>query len=529
MGNAKQFLMICLVAMLIISGCATNAGTSQEEAGKEKTSEKTMYYAIVGEIKKFDPHLATTVQEFTLLSSIWNTLARFPNGSVDITKIEGDLAEKWEKNESGSEWTFYLRKGVKWHMGYGELTAEDVKYSFERVMDKSTGSPARADFVNVKSIEVKDTYTVVFHLKEPDLNFLLNVVNQGTGGWIVNKKAIEENKPYIGTGPFIFEEYKTSDRAVLVKNKDYFRGEPKLDKVVYKIMSDPTAIEVALTKGEIHVARIANDNLRVEKLKQNKDLVVEFVGPLTSSGVFLNTSKPPLNDIRVRQAIALSVDAKLYVENFVGDIGSVMKGPVMSDVYGFADVGQYAYDPEKAKQLLKEAGYENGLKLPKQFISTAPDRLDKMMYVQGQLSKVGIEMPLEQVENSVYQANIRKDMNGLVMITYNKLPHVNSILTNFFYGPSTVGTPTGTLNFTHYNKSDDLIDKARFEPDVDKAMQMFKEIQEQIQNEYVYVPLVEQKSLTVRRKEVNLGYNNNKVEGTMIFSVIIDENTDFQQ
>lgn len=528
MIKAKQLVMVFMVAVLIISGCSTNEGATQRESEKETTSEKTFYYAIGGEIKKFDPHIATTLSDFTVVSSIWNTLVRFPNGTTDISKIEGDLAEKWEKNENATEWTFHLRKGVKWHRGYGELTAEDVKYSIARVMDKDTGSASRSDYENVKRIEAKDTHTVVFHLKKSDPNFLLIIVNSGPGGWIVNKKATEENKPYIGTGPFMFEEYKTSDRAVLVKNKEYFRGEPKLDKIVYKIMTDPTATEVAMANGAIHMARITNDPLRVEKLKQNKDLVLDHVGPLVTGGVFINISKPPFDDIRVRQAIAYSIDTKSYVKNFVGETGSEMSGPIASDVFASADVGKYEYNPEKAKQLLKEAGYENGLKLPKQFVSSSSHILDKMTFVQDQLYKVGIEVPLEQVENAVYQANVRKDMNNLSVISYSRLPHADKVLTPFFYGPSTVGTPTGSLNFSHYNKSDDLIEKARFEPDVEKAKQMYKEIQEQIKNEYVYIPLAEQKSVNMRRKEVDLGYNNNQIQATMLYNYILDENTDIK-
>ncbi|MBS4214692.1 MULTISPECIES: ABC transporter substrate-binding protein [Neobacillus] len=531
-------LSILIAAVIVLSGC-----TEQKQSGTKETSEskgtsnsskeKAINVAMSGEAEKLDPHFASPVNEVTIVQTIFNGLVKFPTGTVDFEKIEGDLAEKWESNSDATQWTFHLKKGVKWQKGYGELTSEDVKWSFERVMDEKTGSPWRADYDNVANIEAPEQYTVVFNLKQPDASFLLKVLNYH-GGMIVNKKAIEDagdkfmTSP-VGTGPFIFEEYSPKDKVVLIKNKDFFKGEPKLEKVILKIMTDPTAVEIAMDKGEIQLGLGIGDQLWIDKRKENKDLVLDFTTPALLWGIHLNMSKPPLDDIRVREAIAHAIDIKTYVNKVVGkDAASLPTGNVSAVYFGAAKVGAYDYDPEKSKELLKEAGYEKGLTLPKQYISTLNSYLDIMVYVQDQLRKVGIEMPLEKVEHATYHANARKDLNNIALYGYVRAPHADTVLTQFFYGPSTVGTPTGVTNYSHYNKVDKLIEQARVELDKTKAKQIYKEAQEQIKKDFIYVPLVETNTVLVRRKEVDLGYNQNKIKGTMIYNYYIDENTDLK-
>jgi peptide/nickel transport system substrate-binding protein len=525
----KNLLALILIAMVVLSGCTENKQTvSGEEEAISK--EKVLNIALNGETAKLDPHFASPVTEVSIVQTIFNGLVKFPTGTVDFAKIEGDLAENWETTDDAKKWTFYLKKDVQWQKGYGELTSEDVKWSFERVMDEKTGSPWKGDYKNIESIETPDKYTVVFNLKEPDASFLLKVLNYH-GGMIVNKKAIEDagesfmTSP-VGTGPFVFKEYHSNDKAILEKNKDYFRGEPKLDKLVFKIMTDPTAVEIAMDNGEIHLAAGINDQLWIDEKKQNKNLKLDYALPPLLWGIYLNTSTAPLDDILVRQAIGHAIDSETLVNKVIGqDAGSLPKGPVPSGYFGAADVGVYKYDPEKAKELLKKAGFEKGLTLPKQYISILPSYLDKMVYVQDQLRKVGIEMPLEQVDHSTYHANARKDLNNIVLYGYVRAPHADTTLSQFFYGPSTVGTPTAVTNYSHYQKVDELIERGRVELDPEKAKAIYTEAQEQIKKDYVFVPLVESKTVLIRRKEVDLGYNNNEIVGSMIYSYYIDENT----
>ncbi|WP_077213202.1 ABC transporter substrate-binding protein [Bacillus dakarensis] len=532
MKQYKKFVMIFIAAIFVITGCSGQQSTSssdqksseEKENNNNTDTEKTLYFAIGGEVKDFDPHFLAGLPEYAVVPNLFNGLVRMPLGKVDVTAIEGDLAEKWESNETSTQWTFYLRQGVQWHKGYGELTAEDVKSSYERVIDPTNGISDSTYFQHVESIETPDQYTVVFNLSNPDPNFLQLLMNY-KGGAIANTKAIDAGEPHIGTGPFEYAEYKTQDQAILVKNKDYFRGEPKIDKVIFKIMTDSTAIDVAMEKGEIHMSLGISDPLWLDKISKNQDLKVELGGPNNQGNFYLNSSKEPLNDIRVRQAIAHAIDAESYVTSMTTN-GKVPQGPIPSDVSGAVDAGKYEYNIEKAKQLLKEAGYENGFKLPPQYVSQASHILNPMVFAQDQLKQIGIDMPLEKVEHTTYQDNMRKDMNTIAYVAFNRIPHASWWVRDVYHSNSTVGTPTGVLNYSHYDKSDALIDQAVVATDESEANELYAQIQKQVMEEYVVAPLIEYSTTLVRRTEVDLGYSQHG--GSLYYYWPLNENTDLK-
>ncbi|WP_077213175.1 ABC transporter substrate-binding protein [Bacillus dakarensis] len=529
-------VLICIsFIVLLLAACSPNSSTSvdtnEDPNEKSQGGEKVLSVAIYGEPDSLDPAWAATYPDLAITMSIFNGLVRFPPGTVDVNNIEPDLAESWETNDDSTVWTFYLREGVQWHKGYGELTSEDVKWSFERIMDEETGSSWRNDFNNVISIETPDDYTVVFNLERADSAFLLKVVNFH-GGLITNKQAIEDagdnfkHSP-VGTGPFVLESYKPQEGATLVKNEEYFRGVPKLDKIRVQVFRDQTAIDVAQDRGEIHLAAGVSDKLWVENREKSDKVVIDYRQPPTFYSMYMNTSKPPLDNILVRQAIAHAIDVETMVQSQLGDkLGAVPKGPIISGYFGSADVGIHEFDPEKSKQLLAEAGYENGLQLDPQFVSNTSNYMDKAVFVQEQLRAVGIEMPIEAVDNATMHSNIRDDMNQLIFYPYTRVPHVDVPLTEFFYGPSIVTKPTGALNFAHYDKVDDLIEKARYAPDTKTAMNLYREIQEKIKDDYVVVPLADTVSPLIRTSNVDLGPNGFK--GSLTYFYQIDENYDIK-
>lgn len=532
MVQMRKFIFLLVASIFLMTACTSNETTnpksSTENPSEKQGGEKVLYVQIGGEVKDFDPHYLAGLPEYASVIPLFNGLVRLPPGTVDVDNIEGDLAEKWESNETATEWTFYLRKGVQWHKGYGELTSEHVKKSFERVIDVNNGISAALNFKHVNSIETPDDYTVKFILNEPDPNFLTRVVNF-SGGHIVNMEAVEADEPYIGTGPFMFEEYKTQDQGVLVKNKDYFRGEPKIDKIILKVMADPTATDVALEKGDIHIAFGSGDPLWIESTMKKENLKIDIGDKFAIGAFFFNTKKAPFDDIRVRQAVAHAIDVEAYVKTFTAEgVAAVPKGPVPESVSGAVDVGAYEYNPEKAKQLLKEAGYENGLKLPKQFVSTGAHILRPMTYVQDQLKQVGIDLPLEKVEHTTFHDNNRKAMHSVSYVAFNRPPHISWWMRDVYYGPSSVGTPTGSANYSLYSGSDDKIAKALVETEEEKANALYAEIQQEIKDFYAIVPFIDTATVMVRNKRVKLGYNNDEYDGALGYYYEITENTDLE-
>ncbi len=523
--------LILLICFFTIVGCSDGNNRSNPSSGPPSGSPKVLKVASFGDFTSGDPiMLGSTYADSVVVESVFNGLVRFKPGSTKISDIEPDLAESWESNPEGTVWTFKLRKGVQWHQGYGEFTSADVKWHYERIMDPNTPAYAKTYLRSIDHIETPDPYTVEFHLKEPDATFLYVLIGSGTGaGKITKKEAVEalgteyRNKP-VGTGPFMFKEHKIKEKVVLEKNPQYFRGEPKLDLIEVYNMKEQTTVDIAVDKGDIHIAPGIGDSVWAQSRKKNPDVIVDN----SNHNIFwffqMNTSMKPYDDIRVRQAIAHAINANEFVESIMGtEIAMMPTSVVPSYVFGHANIGVYEYDPEKSKRLLAEAGYPNGIKLPDNISSTTPTSLNKMTWVQEQLRKSGIEMPMNVVDPASATDAYRKNLGGIVLSAATVRAHADFMLTPYYHSNSIVGKPTASNNYTHYAEVDDLIGKARQEFDEENAKAIYRQIQEQIKEDYVVIPFAETKIPLERRKEVVLGY---EFDATPTTIYIITENTD---
>ncbi|MGD9360212.1 MAG: ABC transporter substrate-binding protein, partial [Desulfobacterales bacterium] len=207
----KKQVVVCLgmVSLFLLLTLMPVSGAWAQELAEEQTVRLAMGVADIGTL---DPHFATKIGEYPVVTMIYEALLRHPPGQIDIEKIQPSLAERWEVAEDKLTWTFHLRKGVRWHGGYGEFTAEDVKFSLGRVMDPDIGSPARKRLPAMESITIVDPYTIQIKTQKilPDLPALL--VNE-MPGYVMCKKAVQKlgkdiKYQPIGTGPFMFSSYK---------------------------------------------------------------------------------------------------------------------------------------------------------------------------------------------------------------------------------------------------------------------------------------------------------------------------------
>lgn len=255
---------------------------------------------------QLDPHISSKTQDMCVMGWMFNGLVRLKPGSMDLNSLEPDLAERWESSPDGLTWTFYLRKGVQFHHGYGEFTADDVVYSLNRAKDPKT-SGFSSDYASFSSVEAVDPYRVVIKLTSP-VPSLLALVSNYHGGNIVSKKAGEElgenfkSKP-IGTGPFAFEEYKAKQSVTLVAHKDYFRGAPKIDKIIYRYLPEVASRELAFTNGELDLTYGLRQNQWVERMSKTKGIIVDVFQPGELRTLHMNMTKPPFDDIRVLSLI----------------------------------------------------------------------------------------------------------------------------------------------------------------------------------------------------------------------------------
>ncbi|WP_342431171.1 ABC transporter substrate-binding protein [Neobacillus sp. FSL H8-0543] len=535
MKTSKKWLNISfaliLTMVLVLTGCSSSSETSKETNSNNKSTDndtnkvKVLKVAMPGNATRLDPAFAASAPDLTVNQTLYNGLVRFKPGTVTVDGIEGDLAESWEASDDGTVWTFKLRKGVQWHFGYGELKASDVKWTYERLLNPETGSPYLEDLKIIKEVQTPDDYTVVFQLHRPDPSFLPRLLGDDSAGAIVKKEAIEEAgkdsmvKP-VGTGPFMLKEYKLNEKVALEKNKDFFRGEPKLDGIEFITMADQNSVDIAMEKGEIHLATGNADKLWVEKTEK-KDFTIDYPDPPLNWLLHLDSTIKPLDDIRVRKAIAHAIDMEKFVkEVYTSKVATLASGPLASNMEGHADLGNYKYDPELSKKLLKEAGYPDGLELPPNFVNTRSSYLNQMTFIQEQLRQVGIKMELTQADIPTYQANIRKGLNNISLYTKNFKPHA-AFPVNFFFHTGSIGK----TNFSKYDKSDSLIEQAAQEMDPAKSKELYEELQKQIMDNYSIVPLIETKSILFRRPEVKLGYD---FKGTFVYSYPIYETTDLE-
>ncbi|HEX2724370.1 MAG TPA: ABC transporter substrate-binding protein, partial [Beijerinckiaceae bacterium] len=459
-------------------------------------------------INQLDPHRLTTTQDKPLTAWVFNGLVRFKPGSANLEALEPDLAERWESTPDKLTWTFHLRKGVKFHGDYGELTADDVVFSLKRAGDQKSSS-FYADYAAVETVEAVDPYTVRIKLKQAVPAFLGLVTNYH-GGFVVSRKAVEklgENfrlNP-IGTGPFKFEVYKPNESVTFVANKDYFRGAPKIDRIVYRLIPADSARDLAFSSGELDVVYGRQDQKWVERMKKEKGIEVVVLRPAELALLHLNSTMKPLDDKRVRQAIAHAISQKQIV-SFKGDLTADPPVSIVPAGYlGTAEVPLLPHDVNKAKALLKEAGF-SGPVVVKSVQSSLPSMLSTSQVLQSQLKQVGIDLQLEVVDHQTFHANIRKDLSGAVYYTAARFPVADVYLTQFFHSRAIVGTPTAVTNFSHCSVADKEIEAARIEADPAKQKELWATAQRKIVDEVCAVPLFEQLQVWAYKSNVDFGY-----------------------
>ncbi|MEQ1615509.1 MAG: ABC transporter substrate-binding protein [Hyphomicrobiaceae bacterium] len=489
----------------------------------QKTLNIGMAAADVGQL---DPHKAATTQDKPVVSWIFNGLVRLKPGSAKLEDIEPDLAEKWTASADKLVWTFNLRKGVKFHGNYGELTADDVVFSLQRAGSSKTSSFS-ADYASVDKIEAVDPLTVKITLKSP-IPSLLGIVANYHGGNIVSKKAVEERgdnfriQP-IGTGPFAFEGYKPNESVTLVGHAGYFRGKPKIDKIVYRFIPSDSSRDLAFESGELDLLYGRQDQLWVDRMKKKAGVVVDAVPPGELGMLSLNMKQKPLDDVRVRRAIAYAVDPDGLAAHKGKSVATAAQSMVPIGYLGqVAAMPMEKRDIAKAKALLAEAGYKDGIKF-KVIQTQLPTMLSSMQVVQAQLKEAGIDMQLEVVDHQTFHANIRKDLSQGVYYAAARFPVADVYLTQFFHSKSIVLKPTAVTNFSHCDVADKEIEDARVSADPVKQKELWAAAQKKIAEAVCAVPLFEALQVWARSPAVDYGY---KFEGALQLGPVITELTD---
>jgi len=476
---------------------------------------------------RLDPHLSATTVDKAVFGWMFNGLVRFAPGTASPEYIEPDLAESWEHNDDGTVWTFNLREGVQCHHGYGELTAEDVVYSLERAGDPNRSSFS-SDYAAFELVEAVDPYTVQITLAHP-IPSVLGLVANYHGGNIVCKAAAEEmgeafmQRP-VGTGPFMFDEYRAQQSLNLVANPDYFRGAPQIEGILYRYIPSDSSRDLAFQSREIDVIYGRQDQTWVERTQQMDGVVVEVMEPAEMSVMYLNTKSPPLDDVRVRRAMAHALDREEMLQfkgpDVTRDAWSIVPGGYLGFVSFEDEIPEF--DLDKARALLAEAGHPDGITL--KVVHTAlPGMLATIEVFQAQMARAGINLEIDVVEHATFHQQIRQDLSQVVHYSAARFPVADTYLTQFWHGDSIVGKPTAVTNFTHCDMADAQIEAARVETDPAQQLALWEEAQRILLiDEMCAVPVFENLQVWARHDYVDYGYD---LHGSLTLGPIINETT----
>ena len=394
------------------------------------------------------------------------------------------LAEHYEMINDDKTLRIKIREGVRFHNG-DELTAEDIAFGFQHWRD----ARVKAHMIDaMDTTEVLDKYTLDVHLKYPYSPLLGNIV---AGFSAVSKKAITEDPDYknnpVGTGPYKFVEWKPSERVVVEAFDDYFLGRPEVDQLVYVPVVETTNRTMGLEARDIH---ISYDIDPVDKgiIHSRRGLDYDEMPGTRISYVIINTQREMLNDVRVRNALALAIDREGIISAVLMGAGELAQTPVPQQVFGYSgEVEPIVQNMEKARELLEEAGIEQGTRLS---LLTADrgENLSIAQIIQANLRDIGIDLVIDIVEWGTYleySALGRHDIalggwsTGTGDADYALYPLLHS---------SASGSQ-GNRSFYSNPQVDELLDEARNNMDRQVRLANYQAIQDIIREEMPLIPL----------------------------------------
>lgn len=441
-----------------------------------------------------DPIKLTQGVDNWAIGHVFDQLVRPPDGlgSAAPGDYVPSLAERWEWSEDAKTWTFYLRKGVQFHKGYGELTSEDVKYSYERAANPDVSNNAIA-WQNVESIEAPDPYTVVIQLKGPD-PLLLTSTLFSTNSNVVSKKAAEEKgegfaMDPVGSGPYQIDSVQP-ELVKLVAFDDYFGGKANIPRMEVQYIVDTSARTFAILGGTVDmILAPAGPGAINAIMSQNPNLNMDVGLPGNYWSLHFNMTKKPFDDIRVRQAFAYAINKQAISDAITPPTPRTygLNPPAIAGSLNEENTPEelkYLYDPEKAKALLAEAGFPDGFSFPC-FVSQRDDYASQMLIIQENLRQVGVNMELTLMDHTAFHAEKNKDLNTLVLRGggYPQVP--TAVLQNEAISAAVVKPDgTGGDNFSHYGVImpgiDDLFQQAMNEPDLEKRLDLVRQMETKI-------------------------------------------------
>jgi peptide/nickel transport system substrate-binding protein len=492
--------------------------TATPEPEPEPTVGGTLVTFLSTNPDTLDPHN-------TVMGAAWAVMHRI-GGSLVVKDPAGKyvpfLAESWDTSEDGLTWTFYLKKGVKFHDGT-DFTAHDVVWTFERAKAPESVGATGQGLGTLESAEAVDDYTVQLNLSEPFFPMLENLSDPGYYQ-ILSQEAVEQwgedyGRHPVGLGPYKLKEWQTAEKIVLERNPDFnwgwgfqHQGPPYIETIEYRIIVETSTQIAGMEAGEIDygVITINKDVGRIRETGQFQvfESLVAGAVPFLS----LNTVRPPFDDVRVRKALNLAVDRDVLIK--VIELGDAVPqyGPISPSVIGYwrgVEYIGYGYNLDKAKALMEEAGWTDsdgdGIRdkdgQPLKFIILATsgdeDQIKGAQILQEQYKELGVETEIEQRE---FAAQVGDILSGNYDTTLTGIGWPEADLLFLWFHSSMMGALN--LGQVENPELDEILEKTRTSVDPDERQEWVNEAQKYIVEQAYIVPLYSRKSFAALSNRV---------------------------
>jgi peptide/nickel transport system substrate-binding protein len=441
-----------------------------------------------------------------LLEGGWPHFPRMSfNGLVDYDpqgKIVPGLASSWQVTPDSLTYTFQLRTDVRWHDGK-PLTAEDVRFTFEKILDPKVSSRLSSYFQALKEVQVPGPHTVVFRLKEPDPVFLANLWSGILPKHIWEKEDFAKsqyNVIPVGSGPWKVKEWVRGDHMTFEANPDYFQGRPYLDRIIMKVIPDATVAFAALEKGDVDYMPFKGvvggpPYQLVDRLKQSPHLEVNVYEISSMQRLFFRNDKPPFNNLKVRQAVAHAINRRFIIQRLLFGYGAISQSeiaPAMKEFHN-PNVPQYEYDVAKANKLLDEAGFPrgaDGVRFKTRISGTPGVRAILSEILKEQLRAIGIAADIVINEWTTYYNAIRTTRTVDGVFSIFSLPSIPDPTTEAPRYLSREIKPGG-FNYLLYSnpRIDAIIGELQSTLDRERRVKLFQEYQEILARDVPMIPL----------------------------------------
>lgn len=445
----------------------------------------TLRVHLYEDIQNLDPGFWPSDADVTVFMSVYEGLTRYIPGTFEY---EPWLAEEIEFSDDGKDITFKLHEGIQFHEGYGELTAEDVKFSFERMADPEVNAVYGGDWSALDYVEITGKYTGIIHLKNPFA--AIYDVLADTSGCIISKAAGEElglsglAMHPVGTGPYVFDRWEPNSKVVLIRNEEYWNEKPEWGELDYIYIPEESSVEIALETGEIDFGRVSPSI--VGRFEGNPDFQIETIPTFDWNFMPINVQYPGLDDVNVRRAIRDAIDYEGINFAVYEDAYMPLCNMIVESQLGYwPEAVCHQRDLEKAKAYMEASGYDSlTIDLA---IQNTEDEKTVGEIVQANLADIGITVNLNIEDDAAFvdegfapDAYLKRQLVYLNWINFRD-PGMN---TDYF-----TCSQIGQWNWSYWcnPEFDEKVEAAKFEMDREKRAQMYIELQQIVEDE---VPMI---------------------------------------